>query len=357
MKDYKKILEGVVNIIKTTEKSDIGFVNICTYIGDNCPELKESEGEKIRKAIIGYIDHGQHYGVSNKDMIAWLEKQGEQKTTDIAKTKFHEGDWVVIKETTYQISKVEGLNVTLSLNGRECMFSVDVLKNAHLWTIQDAKDGDVLAVNDVVFIYAHRKQLYSIAVAHCFVDSAGDFYFDGEFGYTERGNPILPATKEQRDFLFTKMKEAGYEWDVNKKELKKIEQEPNDNLSKFEDKLCELFQKFRWRETKTNGDILEYVETHVHELFNIINKQSKQEWSEEDESIILGIEQVMNCASLLNIVPDKIDKINTWLKSLRPQNHWKPTKEQLIELRCAISGCSVETPILLQLEEDLKKLL
>ena len=25
MKDYKKILEGVVNIINTTEKSDIGF--------------------------------------------------------------------------------------------------------------------------------------------------------------------------------------------------------------------------------------------------------------------------------------------------------------------------------------------
>ena len=30
MKDYKKILEGVVNIINTAEKSDIGFANICT---------------------------------------------------------------------------------------------------------------------------------------------------------------------------------------------------------------------------------------------------------------------------------------------------------------------------------------
>ena len=37
------------------------------------------EDERIRKAIIGYIDHGQHYDVSNKDMIAWLEKQGKQK--------------------------------------------------------------------------------------------------------------------------------------------------------------------------------------------------------------------------------------------------------------------------------------
>lgn len=44
------------------------------------PELKEkeTEDERIRKAIIAYINHGQHNGVSNKDMIAWLEKQREQ---------------------------------------------------------------------------------------------------------------------------------------------------------------------------------------------------------------------------------------------------------------------------------------
>ena len=51
MKDYKKILEGVVNIINTAEKSDIGFANICTYIGENCPELKESEDESMVKFI------------------------------------------------------------------------------------------------------------------------------------------------------------------------------------------------------------------------------------------------------------------------------------------------------------------
>lgn len=45
------------------------------------PELKENENEdeRIRKAIIAYISNGQHCGVSNADMIAWLEKQ---KVTD-----------------------------------------------------------------------------------------------------------------------------------------------------------------------------------------------------------------------------------------------------------------------------------
>lgn len=87
MKDYKKILEGVVNIINTTEKSDIGFANICTYIGENCPELKESEDERIRNVLIGWINlessisFGDTFdGFSKEQILAWLEKQGQTFT-------------------------------------------------------------------------------------------------------------------------------------------------------------------------------------------------------------------------------------------------------------------------------------
>ena len=45
--------------------------------------------------------------------------------------------------------------------------------------------------------------------------------------------------------------------------------------------------------------------------------EKKLAWSEEDEMIALSIEQVINCASLLNIVPEKVNKIRTWLKSLK----------------------------------------
>jgi hypothetical protein len=85
MKDYKKLLEGVVNIINTTEKSDIGFANICSYIGENCPEFKDSEDEKIRKGLIksfGSIGKKEWGGVNVKDAIAWLEKQKEFVSAD-----------------------------------------------------------------------------------------------------------------------------------------------------------------------------------------------------------------------------------------------------------------------------------
>ena len=73
-----------------------------------------------------------------------------------------------------------------------------------------------------------------------------------------------------------------------------------------------------------------------------VQPQPKQEWSEEDEKIELSIEQVMNCASLLNLVPEKIEKVRAWLKSLKgrvqPQNLWKPSDEQIKALEYFIRG-------------------
>ena len=48
------------------------------------PELKESEDEKIRKALIRYFTlsdehaYNEACGVSYRDIVAWLEKQGEK---------------------------------------------------------------------------------------------------------------------------------------------------------------------------------------------------------------------------------------------------------------------------------------
>ena len=100
MKDYKKILEGLVNIINNTEKSDIGFANICTFIGENCPELKEYEDERIRKEILDYIDKA----TGCKRWVAWLEKQGEQKSFDYENANIPQKDstWSEEDESNFQ---------------------------------------------------------------------------------------------------------------------------------------------------------------------------------------------------------------------------------------------------------------
>ncbi len=85
--NYKEILKGIVNIIQNTKKSDIGFVEICSYIDDNCPELKESEDERIRKALIEIVQDTPEndmiidYNVYRDETLAWLEKQCEKTST------------------------------------------------------------------------------------------------------------------------------------------------------------------------------------------------------------------------------------------------------------------------------------
>ena len=59
------------------------------------PELKESKGERIRKDLIQWIDDFPDIiwnGHNKKDIIAWLNKQGEQKTVDKVETKFYKGE-------------------------------------------------------------------------------------------------------------------------------------------------------------------------------------------------------------------------------------------------------------------------
>ena len=62
------------------------------------PELKESEDERIRKMLIEFFSKGAEYnsstnGISDKDIVAWLEKQA-LKPADKVKPKFKVGDTV-----------------------------------------------------------------------------------------------------------------------------------------------------------------------------------------------------------------------------------------------------------------------
>ena len=225
MEDYKKKYEEALERAREELGSGCFDRGTIEYI---FPELKESEDEKIKKEIIRIVDgyFPDKASTQREKYIAWLKKQGEQKPTDKVEPKFKVGDWVMLNEnyhnSIYQVEKIETYHYVLRhiLGGTFCIpFGENPMR---LWTIQDAKDGDVLVVNNYVFIYAHRKQMYSIAVAHCFIDNAGDFHFDGEFGYVENGDSTYPATRKQRDTLFAKMKEAGYEWNAEKKQVIKL---------------------------------------------------------------------------------------------------------------------------------------
>lgn len=81
-KRYDKAIERAKAMIKVAANQDesIGFTNTIF------PELKESEDERIRKALITFFkrfpyDSIEQAGTNAKEAIAWLEKQGEYEYT------------------------------------------------------------------------------------------------------------------------------------------------------------------------------------------------------------------------------------------------------------------------------------
>ena len=85
--------------------------------------------------------------------------------------------------------------------------------------MKDAKDGDILACrNGWTCIFKRLND--NIFSSHCFMDSEGWFCENGGQAHVlDNSINCHPATKEQRELLFTKLKESGHEWDADKKEI------------------------------------------------------------------------------------------------------------------------------------------
>lgn len=86
--------------------------------------------------------------------------------------------------------------------------------------------------------------------------------------------------------------------------------------------------------------------------------QPKQEWSEEDIRNIDDIDSVLFYDK--DLPEDTCVRLRNWLKSLRPQNRWKPTEEQMealhdLNLTGNISYAG-QGQVLIELYNDLKKL-
>ena len=99
----------------------------------------------------------------------------------------------------------------------------------------------------------------------------------------------------------------------------------------------------------------------IQEQYELV--EQKQEWGKEDEKIIRRIDSLLY--SQCKIHGSEYEEIHNWLKSLRPQNHWKPSDEQIEALEHFVrsigeSGYSSpydnNTKLLYLLLEQLKKL-
>lgn len=297
------------------------------------PELKENKSERVRKGLIktisSLLDNTilYHTDITKEEALAWLEKQGEKSTiididkmvmeysqtkdgdfglpvdcmirayrkgindalcialnvekqgekkpADNVEPKFKVGNWYQCikdfftfdKNTAYYCAKDGFLQ-----NEYGCYIAIikDLYDNFKLWTIEDAKDGDVLAEDSCIFIIRKLGDNGTAAETYCVLHDDGDFNYDSVLYFDI--DSTKPATKEQRDLLFQKIAEAGYEWDSEKKELKKIEpKNPIVNVPPRELILSIWDLGNEWKEL-TNGCILpeygtqlDYIQKHWYE--------------------------------------------------------------------------------------------
>ena len=220
------------------------------------PELTESEDDRIIKEIIQSIK-GNMIVIHKNKCLAWLEKVrrdnkflksikvGDTITKspdgilvnlgqsdkalehhDKVEPKFKVGDWVMLDRPVL-ITKVENMpyNTHQYWTSDGTWFG-DATK-AKLWTIKDAKDGDVLFHSDSasngIFIFKEiiDKGFANKVICYCDYDSEDHFCLGEHHTCCWADAKILhPATKEQRDTLMKAMADAGYEWDAEKKEVK-----------------------------------------------------------------------------------------------------------------------------------------
>ena len=361
--DYKEKVIAILNSKELSKEQKEKLEEIF-------PELKESEDERIRKEILELVI--QSSAILDKQnqnsMIAWLEKQGEQKPVDV-EPKFKVGDWCIDNEdgTIFQILKVLDNTYTYKTNeGKEYYCPHYSLENdARIWTVADAKPGDVLhsPSHRLIWIYKDNEHYHACVNMNYVTENVATD------GLIYIPNDACPATKDEQTILFAKMKEAGYEWDAEKKIPKKIENEIEIPFGAKDSELQEVTyyipkgfyaeigddevvikkgekptEKPIWYDNMddliADGMIDEIQKSDLpegskHNRIYWINKhrvQSKQEWSEEDKNRFNNLIFLVECSKENDATKEGFIRFINKLKSLRHQNTWKPSDEQMEQL-------------------------
>lgn len=149
------------------------------------------------------------------------------------KPNFKVNDWIIFDRTftipiqIVEVNQEDDVYVCRSIEGLYGNYDITHTdKNYHLWTIKDAKDGDVLVTDFFIFLFKKVDSGNGIHYyCHCGVHGEEFDIALPDSLMGRAGNTLVnyhPATKEQHNLLFQKMQEAGYDWDEKKKELKKI---------------------------------------------------------------------------------------------------------------------------------------
>ena len=346
MEDYKEkyemALEGIQEILSSGQDS-IKMPQLQLRLQGIFPELKESEDEKIREMLIDSFTRadmgGEIYGkgVTYKQVIAWLEKQGEQKPImnvptrevilsiwdlgnewkeltngsisteygtqlDYIQKHWYESEYYLrekqgeqkpildFKASNFYVSKVDGKIHDITYNPADKVEPKFKVKYA-------GSEYNVLEVKDIAGV-----TFYGIEDEPNHIDyvKAENCEIISGYAIKENGSPY--PTKSA---VFSEQKQ---EWSEEDKEM----------LDRIDDSLEAYATKVRSEKDYELEEILKEEQSWLYSLKDRILPQPKQEWSEEDNNFMY--DTLSNLTELKDRYGDgygKVGKCIEWLKSLK----------------------------------------
>ena len=264
---YKEALERARKLQKTCDNTAV--IGWCEYI---FPELKESENEKIRKALIEMVHDTTYdelwvdYNVHKEEALAWLEKQGEKKPFDYENANIQQKDFAPQEDAPrYSIGDV--------LCDKSCTtLNKDAQPN---YEIVDIRNG--LYICDKGYIPISQQDEYELVAKKI---------------------EQKPADKDMIEALRTEYEKGRADAIAEmQKGWSKVDEERIKNIISFLD----------W--DGATGKKGNPYQKEVDWLYSLKNRvQPKQEWSEEDEEFL---------RRAINVAKDKYPMTANWLKSLK----------------------------------------
>lgn len=276
------------------------------------PELKKSEGEKIRKALIDFLEYYRLNNVLDSktillltDSVAWLENQGEHANF---RNKIQIGDKVTRNE--------DGVLVNLSQLNR-------VAK-------KDEKRGEQKIADKKGMNLVEEEMTPFQKKVFCIIDTT----IEEEQGLKQVCDELLRLAHDE-------IMQTPAEWSEKDEE----------NLNWFE-------KFFRAESVIAEGkDIPQDRYLWFKNLKDRIQPRTEQEWSKEDEERINHLCRFLDEYGEQYYGALTLDATIYWLKSLRDRYTWKPSIAQLNALSIVSKGSAPDDiEAIVSLYNDLKKL-
>ena len=373
------------------------------------PELKESEDERMRKAIIKSIKQfstewlQSFGGASKKEMLAWLERQKEPEDKGEVSDGYHTFNELYYYRLLYNAAFFNLLpkewvhKSKRHHNGEECFGGGWFIVMANLPTGQisnhyELKDWDLFQIPEKIIAdewdghtpqeaadrlhkYLLEKPKEQKDYNKLYEDIAKSEWFKKSYVGKSLGGEDMQKPADRPEDIHNRGYVKGVEDAYNNvgeakvilKKLAKDKPKPTEWSEEDKDKLNRIYHLIgvaadEHAYSTTCRLIGDREAVELQDFLKALRPQPKLEWSEEDKYIFNKIMDWIVIVNPTSSIFEKLPKEQfiARLESLCPKSHWKPSEEQMKALYCAIQTYrfqhNVKDKRLNSLYNDLQKL-